>query len=45
MLIKEYEIMLVINRIHEINWKMFCDNIIYVLFINVILIFITRFKN
>jgi hypothetical protein len=45
MLIEKYEIMLVINRIHEINRKMFCDNIVYVLFINIILIFITHFKN
>ncbi len=44
MLIEEYEIMFVINRINEKNRKMFFDNIIYVLFINVILMFVTRFK-
>ncbi len=44
MLIEEYEIMLVINRINEKNRKMFFDNIVYVSFIDVILIFVTRFK-
>jgi hypothetical protein len=44
MLIEEYEIMLVINRINEKNRRMFFDNIIYMSFINVILMFLTRFK-
>jgi hypothetical protein len=44
MLIEEYEIMLVINRINEKNRKMFFDNIAYVSFIDVILMFVTRFK-
>jgi hypothetical protein len=43
-LIEEYEIMFVINYIKEKNRRMFFDNIIYMLFINVILIFVTRFK-
>jgi hypothetical protein len=44
MLIEEYEIMLVIDRINEKNRRMFFDNIIYVSFIDVILMFVTRFK-
>jgi hypothetical protein len=44
MLIEKYEIMLVINRINEKNRKMFFDNIVYVSFIDVILMFVTRFK-
>jgi hypothetical protein len=44
MLIKEYEIMLVIDRINEKNRRMFFDNIVYVSFIDVILMFVTRFK-
>jgi hypothetical protein len=44
MLIEKYEIMLVINRINEKNRRMFFDNIVYVSFIDVILIFVTRFK-
>jgi hypothetical protein len=44
MLIEEYKIMLVINRINEKNRRMFFDNIIYVSFTDVILIFVTRFK-
>jgi hypothetical protein len=43
-LIEKYKIMLVINRINEKNRKMFFNNIVYMLFINVILIFITCFK-
>jgi hypothetical protein len=43
-LIEEYKIMLVINRINEKNWKMFFNNIVYVSFINVILMCVTRFK-
>jgi hypothetical protein len=44
MLIKEYEIMFIINHINEKKRKMFFDNIVYVLFINVILMFVTHFK-
>jgi hypothetical protein len=44
MLIEEYEIMFVINRINEKNRKMFFDNIVYVSFIDVILMFVTRLK-
>jgi hypothetical protein len=44
MLIEKYKIMLVINRINEKNRKMFFDNIVYVLFIDVILMFVIRFK-
>jgi hypothetical protein len=43
-LIEEYEIILVINRINEKNRRMFFDNIVYVSFIDVILMFVTRFK-
>jgi hypothetical protein len=44
MLIEEYKIMLVINHINEKNRRMFFDNIVYVLFIDVILMFVTHFK-
>jgi hypothetical protein len=44
MLITKYEIMLVINRINEKNRRMFFDNIVYISFIDVILMFVTRFK-
>jgi hypothetical protein len=44
MLIEEYEIMLIIDRINEKNRRMFFDNIVYVSFIYVILMFVTRFK-
>ncbi len=44
MLIEEYEIMFVINRINEKNEKMFFDNIVYVSFNDVILMFVTHFK-
>jgi hypothetical protein len=44
MLIKEYKIMLVINRINEKNRRMFFDNMIYVSFIDVILMFVIRLK-
>jgi hypothetical protein len=44
MLIEEYEIMFVINRINEKNRRMFFDNIAYVSFIDVILMFVTRLK-
>ncbi len=44
MLIEEYETMFVIDRINEKNRRMFFDNIAYVSFIDVILMFVTRFK-
>ncbi len=44
MLIEEYEIMLVIDRINEKNRRMFFDNIVYVSFTDVILMFVTRLK-
>jgi hypothetical protein len=44
-MIEKYEIMLVINHINDKNRKMFFENIAYVSFIDVILMFITRFKN
>ncbi len=44
MLIEEYEIMLVIDRINEKNRRMFFDNIVYISFTDVILMFVTRFK-
>jgi hypothetical protein len=44
MLIEEYEIMLVINHINEKNRKIFFDNIVYISFINVMLIFVICFK-
>jgi hypothetical protein len=44
MMIEKYEIILVIKCINEKNRRMFFNNIIYVLFINVILMFVTRFK-
>jgi hypothetical protein len=44
MLIEEYEIMLVIDRINEKNRRMFFDNIVYVLFTDVILMFVIRLK-
>jgi hypothetical protein len=44
MLIEKYEIILVIDRINEKNRRMFFDNIVYVSFINVILMFVTRLK-
>jgi hypothetical protein len=42
MMIKEYKIMLVIDRINEKNRRMFFDNIAYVSFIVVILMIVTR---
>jgi hypothetical protein len=44
MLIEEYETMLVIDCINEKNRRMFFDNIAYVSFIDVILMFVTRLK-
>jgi hypothetical protein len=44
MLIEEYEIMFVIDRINEKNRRMFFENIVYVSFIDVILMFVTRLK-
>jgi hypothetical protein len=43
-LIEEYETMLVIDRINEKNRRMFFDNIAYVSFIDVFLMFVTRLK-
>jgi hypothetical protein len=43
-LIEEYKIMFIINYINEKNRKMFFDNIVYISFINVILMFVIRFK-
>jgi hypothetical protein len=43
-MIAKYEIMLVIDRINKKNRKMFFDNIVYVSFIDVILMFVTRLK-
>jgi hypothetical protein len=42
MLIKEYKIMFVINHINKKNRTTFFDNIVYMLFIDVILMFVTR---
>jgi hypothetical protein len=44
MLIEKYETMFVIHCINEKNRRMFFENIIYVSFIDVILMFVTRFK-
>jgi hypothetical protein len=44
MIIEKYEIMLVINHINDKNRRMFFENIAYVFFINVILMFVTRLK-
>jgi hypothetical protein len=44
MIIEKYEIMLVINHINDKNRRMFFENIAYVSFIDVILMFVTRFK-
>jgi hypothetical protein len=44
MMIEKYKIMLVINLINEKNRIMFFDNIVYVLFINVIFVFVIRLK-
>ncbi len=44
MMIEKYEIMLVTNHINDKNRRMFCENIAYVSFIDVILMFVTRFK-
>jgi hypothetical protein len=43
-MIEKYKIMLMINHINDKNRRMFFENIAYVLFIDVILMFITRFK-
>jgi hypothetical protein len=44
MSIERYEIMLVTNHINDKNRRMFFENIAYVSFIDVILMFVTRFK-
>jgi hypothetical protein len=45
MMIEKYEIMLVINHINDKNRRMFFENIAYVSFIDVILMFVTRLKS
>ncbi len=44
MIIEKYEIMLVTNHINDKNRRMFFENIAYVSFIDVILMFVTRLK-
>jgi hypothetical protein len=44
MMIEKYEIMLMTNHINDKNRRMFFENIVYVSFIDVILMFVTRFK-
>ncbi len=44
MMIEKYEIMFVINHINNKNRRMFFENIAYMSFINVILMFVTRLK-
>ncbi len=44
MMIEKYKTMFIINRINEKNRKMFFDNIVYVSFIDVILMFVTDLK-
>jgi hypothetical protein len=44
MMIERYEIMLVTNHISDKNQRMFFENIAYVSFIDVILMFVTRLK-
>jgi hypothetical protein len=44
MIIKKYEIMFVTNHINNKIRRMFFKNIAYVLFIDVILMFVTRYK-
>jgi hypothetical protein len=44
MMIEKYEIMLVTNHINDKNQRMFFENIAYVSFIDVILMFVTRLK-
>jgi hypothetical protein len=44
MMIERYKIMLVINHINDKNRRMFFENIAYVSFIDVILMFVTRLK-
>jgi hypothetical protein len=44
MIIEKYEIMLVTNHINDKNRKMFFENIAYISFIDVILMFVTRLE-
>jgi hypothetical protein len=44
MMIEKYEIMFMINHINNKNRKMFFENIVYISFIDVILMFVTRIK-
>ncbi len=45
MMIEKYEIIFVTNHINDKNRRMFFKNIAYVSFIDVIFMFVTRFKN
>jgi hypothetical protein len=44
MIIEKYEIMFMTNYINDKNRRMFFENIAYMLFIDVILMFVIRFK-
>jgi hypothetical protein len=44
MMIEKYKIMLVTNHINDKNRRMFFENIVYMSFIDVILMFVTRLK-
>ncbi len=44
MMIEKYEIIFMINHINDKNRRMFFENIAYISFIDVILMFVTRFK-
>jgi hypothetical protein len=44
MMIEKYKIMFMTNHINDKNRRMFFENIVYVSFIDVILMFVTRFK-
>jgi hypothetical protein len=44
MMIEKYEIMFMTNHINDKNRRMFFENISYVSFIDIILMFVTRFK-
>jgi hypothetical protein len=44
MMIEKYEIMFMTNHINNKNRRMFFDYIAYVSFINVSMMFVTRFK-
>ncbi len=44
MMIEKYEIIFMTNHINDKNRRMFFKNIAYISFIDVILMFVTRFK-